>query len=148
MNVTSKNTYPTYRRSVVRRVANIFIAVVVWGVGLVFTRQVVPFNGIGDVLPWVLAVVIQAALTVGQTNMRMDGLSFSSWSYVALVLVDVGLNGVGLLLSTQTVQTPGDALLYVLRAFTTGTGAWQVAAAILVGALIAALPEQLVRDAM
>lgn len=148
MGVSSKNTYPTYRQSVARRGANLFIAAVVWGAGLIFTRQVVPFTAIGELLPWLLALIVQAALTVGQTNMRVGGLSFSSWPYIALVLVDVGLNGIGLLLSTQTVQTPGDALLYVLRAFTTGTGAWQVAAAILTGALIAALPEQLVRDAM
>jgi hypothetical protein len=127
--------------------ANILIAIVVWFFGLAFTRQVVPFRGIGEILPWALAFGLQVALTIGQTNQRAIGWRNIRWPYAALMLVDVGLNAIGLLIATQTVQSSGDALLYVLRAVTTGDGAWQVAGSVAVGALIAALPEQLIRDA-
>ena len=127
--------------------ANLAIAIVVWLLGLGFTRQMVPFVGIGDFLPWLVAAGIQFALSVGQTNQRSIGWRNLQWPYIVLIAIDIGLNSLGLLITSGTVQTPGDALLYVLRTLTTGQGSWQVATAIAIGALVAALPEQLLRDA-
>lgn len=126
-----------------RPVGNIFIAIVAWLVGFYFTKTILPFKDIGPYLPWVLAFIIQLALSIGQTNMR-DGRAH--WPYAALVLVDVGLNLVGLLMQFGLAQTPQGAVFYGVQAVTGGPGLWQVLGSLALAALIAALPEQLIRD--
>jgi len=129
---------------------NIFIAVVVWLAGVAFTMQAVPIpaNTLGPVVPWAIAAIIQIMLSLAQTNIRDLGPTASRWPYVALVSIDVGFNTVGLLVLYNIVSDPQAALVYILRAFTTADGLWQLVACLLCAALVAALPEQLVRDAI
>lgn len=126
-----------------RPIGNIFIALVAWLVGFYFTKTILPFKDIGPYLPWIVAFIIQLALSVGQTNMR-DGRAH--WPYVALVLIDVGLNLVGLVMQFGLAENSQSAVSYLLRAATGGPGLWQVLGSLFLAALIAALPEQLIRD--
>lgn len=126
-----------------RTVGNVFIALVVWGVGLYFTKTLLPFKGLGLWLPWAVAFVVQVALSIGQTNIRARG---AHWPYLVLVLADIGLNLIGLLMQFDLAPSPQSAVLYSLRAITTGVNLWAVAGFALLAALIAALPEQLLRD--
>lgn len=133
-----------------KNAGNIFIAVVVWLAGVVFTAQAVPLpvNQLGPVTPWIAAAVLQVALSLAQTNIRDRGATVARWPYLALVVVDIGFNTVGLLVLYGIAVDPQEALVYTLRAITTGDGLWQLVACVLCGALVAALPEQLVRDAI
>jgi len=129
--------------------ANIFIALVVWGAGVIFTRQAIPLDeSLGPLAPWAAAALAQLALSLGQANLRDRGASASRWPYLALVAADVCLNAIGLLVLYGVVSDPGAAFLFALRAVTTGADLWQLAAALGAGALVAALPEQLIRDAV
>lgn len=126
--------------------ANIFIALVVWIAGVVFTRQAIPMDTtLGPLAPWGAALLAQLALSLGQANIRDGGIR---WPYLLLVGADVALNAIGLLVIYDVVLSPGAALVFALRALTTGAELWQLVAALMAGALVAALPEQLVRDAM
>jgi len=129
---------------------NIFIALVVWLAGVAFTAQAVPLpvNQLGPVAPWIAAAIVQIALSLAQTNIRDGGATAARWPYIALVFVDIGFNTVGLLVLYGIAPDPQAALVYILRAVTTADGLWQLVACILCGALVAALPEQLVRDAI
>lgn len=126
-----------------RALGNVFIAAVVWGIGWYFTKTLLPFKDIGPWLPWGIAFVVQVALSIGQTNIRARG---AHWPYLVLVLADIALNLIGLLMQFDLASTPQSAVLYTLRAITTGVNLWAVAGFALLAALIAALPEQLLRD--
>jgi len=130
----------------VRRLGNLFIALVVWGAGVYLTRQMLP-PAWGATVLWGAAIVGQAALTIGQTNQRERGWRDLSPSYAALILVDVGVNAVGILVQMGQVRGLLDVVPYAYRAAATGEGAWQIGIAVLFGALVAALPEELIRDA-
>lgn len=130
----------------VRRLGNLFIALVVWCAGAYLTRQMLPPAWGGAVL-WGAAIVGQLALTIGQTNQRERGWRDLSPSYVALILVDVGVNAVGILTQMGQVHGIMDVVPYGYRAAVTGEGAWQIGGAVVLGALVAALPEELIRDA-
>lgn len=138
---------PTYTAALpIRRVGNLFIALVVWSVGAYLTRQILP-PAWGPTILWGSAIVGQLALTIGQTNQRERGWRSLSPAYVALILVDVGVNAVGILASMGQVRGLLDVLPYLYRASATGEGAWQIGLAVVLGALVAALPEELIRDA-
>lgn len=126
-----------------RPLGNIFIALVVWLIGFYFTKTLLPFKDIGPWMPWAFAFVVQVALSIGQTNIRARG---AHWPYLVLVLADISLNLIGLLMQFGLASTPQSAVLYTLRAITTGVNLWAVAGFALLAALIAALPEQLLRD--
>jgi hypothetical protein len=126
--------------------ANVFIALVVWGAGVIFTCQAIPIDeGLGPLAPWGAAFLAQLALSLGQANIRDGGIR---WPYILLVLADIALNAIGLLVLYGVILSPGAALVFALRAVTTGADLWQLIAALGAGALVAALPEQLVRDAV
>lgn len=147
MSVQSRDIRSSYRRMTWRRAGNLFIALVAWLLGLSFTRQILPFTDIRPWVPWVAALIVQVALTIGQTNLRDYGVSGSRWPYVVLLLIDIGLNTLGLLIASGLADSAMSAILYSVRAVTTGIGLWQTIGLLLVGALVAALPEQLIRDA-
>lgn len=142
---------PTTARLSGRKAGNLFIAAVVWCGGVVFTRGALPLpagtDALGIAAPWAIAVIIQLALSLGQSNLRDRGFDTSRWPYWLLVGVDVAANAIGLLVAYKVVTTPAAALLFALRAVTEGAGLWQVAAAIVAGVIVAVLPELLVRDA-
>lgn len=128
-------------------VINLILALCIWTIGVYFTRQVLPIDV--PVVPWLAAVGFQILLTVAQMNIRVFGISTDGWPFVILVVVDVGLNAAGLLVSyVEGVANIPDAGLYLIRAVTTGAGAWQCGASLLIGALIAFTPEQMVRSAL
>lgn len=137
---------PAPVRLPVRRLGNLFIALVVWCAGAYLTRQMLPAAW-GAAVLWGAAIVGQAALTIGQTNQRERGWRDLSPAYAALILVDVGVNAVGILVQMGQVRGLLDVVPYAYRAAATGEGAWQIGIAVLFGALVAALPEELIRDA-
>lgn len=142
---TTRRTPPAHRAG------NLFIALVVWGGGVAFTRQALPLpagaDALGFIAPWALAIVIQLALSLGQTNLRAYGLASGRWPYLILLLLDIGVNAVGLLVTYGMLSTPGAALPYAVRALTSGAGLWELVAAIAAGSIVAMLPESLLRDA-
>lgn len=145
------STYPraTTVRLPGRKAGNLFIALVVWAAGVAFTRQALPLDAsLGPIAPWIAAVVAQLALSLGQSNLRDRGASAGRWPYVVLVAADIGLNAIGLLITYGQAESAGSAILFTLRAVTTGAELWKVIAVALVGAVVAALPEQMVRDAV
>lgn len=134
-----------------RKAGNIFIAAVVWASGVSFTRSALPLppstDTLGWLAPWIIAVIIQLALSLAQSNVRAGGLTGGSGAYILLVLVDIAANAVGLLATYGVIVDASAIVAYVTRAATTGAGLWQLVAAGLVGAVVAVLPESLIKDA-
>lgn len=133
------------------RAGAVFIALVVWAAGVRFTSQAVPIPpaaGGGPLAPLAAAFVMQLALSLAQYLVRSMGASAARWPYLVLILADVVINAIGILVDYQVVASPAAGLLFMLRSVATAAGLWQTAGALFMGLLIAALPEQLVRDAM
>lgn len=134
------------------RAGAIFVAIVVWLVGVRFTVTALPLPAAlasaGALAPLVAAVVLQLALSIAQYLARSAGAAVARWPYYALVALDILINAIGILVDYGVAESPAGALLYMLRAIATAAGMWQALGALAIGALIAALPEQLARDAM
>lgn len=131
-------------------IISLILAVIVWSIGVVLTARSLPFGpGIGPAIPIGAAIVLQLLFTLGQSNVRILGLDGSRWPFVVMIGIDVVLNWAGLLVAfVPGVATLSDAALYVVLAMSTGAGLWQCLIALLVGALIAASPESMVKDAL
>lgn len=132
------------------RAGAMFVAIVVWMVGVRFTATALPLPAAalayGPLAPAAIAIVLQLALSIAQYMIRASGASVARWPYLALVAIDILINAIGMLVDYGLADSPAGALLYLLRSIATAAGLWQSVAAITVGALVAFLPEQLVRD--
>lgn len=132
------------------KVVNLVLALAIWSVGVYFTARAFPIGGeFGSAAPIVIAIGIQLLLSAAQSNLRAFGVTMGRWPFVVMTGVDVAINMSGLLISrVEGVNTLSDTGLYLVLALSTGAGLWQCALAFFVAALIAAAPEQMVRDAL
>jgi hypothetical protein len=132
------------------KIVSLVLAVGIWAIGAYFTGRALPLGAeLGPAAPFLVAIALQALLTLAQSNIRVFGLSGDRWPLVIMVLLDVILNWFGIMIAyVEGVETLGDAGLYVLRGLSTGAGLWQSVASLVIGALIAASPEVMARDAM
>lgn len=143
--------YPAKRRIDGRKAGSVFIAIIVWASGVAFTRGALPLppamDTLGVAAPWVIAIVIQLALSLAQSNVRARGFTLDAWPYWLLVAADIAANAIGLLTVYKVIPDPGAILAYMVVVFTTGQGLWQLVGAGIVGAVVAVLPESLIKDA-
>lgn len=133
------------------RAGALFVAIVVWLVGVRFTSTALPLPAAlasaGALAPIAAALLLQLALSLAQYLVRSAGASVARWPFLALIAIDIVINAIGMLIDYGIAESPGSAVLYLIRAIATANGLWQSVGALAIGALIAALPEQLVRDA-
>lgn len=128
---------------------NLILALGIWTIGVYFTQATIPIDEeAGPIVPWVLAFIVQALLSMAQSNLRVFGATFDGWPLIVFVLLDVLINAAGLLTLTLDLTSLVDVWRYAVRAVFTGFGLWQCAGALFAGALIAAAPEQMVRVAL
>lgn len=131
-------------------IISLILAFIVWAIGVILTARSLPIGDeLGPAIPVGAAIMLQLLFTLGQSNVRMLGLDSSRWPFIVMIVIDVVLNWAGLLVAfVPGVASLSDAALYVLLAISTGAGLWQCLIAFLVGALIAASPESMIKDAL
>jgi hypothetical protein len=129
-----------------RRVGSLLAFLIVWSAGLFFTKECLE-----PLFPaqwqWHGAIAAQFILTIAQSNLRVNHWREGIGPYGALFGVDALLNTAGFLIVLGTIGDATEFTPFAVGALASGEGLGLLILSAVIGALLALIPEQFLRDA-